>query len=757
MRSIVKYVFVAMLIMFAGCAGTEEYNNGKFFLEHGDYAMALRTFEKALKKNPGFAKDKVFQDKLVAAKCHRAEQLFWDVVSSADSGGTVEGARIRLEETARLDPHNRKVQFSLKSIAEPESGGGAGKVYAEGIAYYDKKNWYKAMTCFAQTIELQMEHIPARIKRFECTKPINKADEQFQLGTRLVDEKRLAAAVAALKESMAISPFHPEAGEVLEAVEKKKAKAQDLYGKGKESAEKADWNTAEKAFTAAIDIWSDYEEARQGLVGACLKQADIYEDQGLSGHEFVKVVVAMKAKPSYEGLSERARKLRDQLLDSVGCRVGLLVTDAGGDGRKAGKVEAGILSAEQKYLPNVFKIATREEMQISEISPEYLIMCKVIELDAATEKSTEEKSERIKVGTKNVPNPNYFKTKEAYERASSQAEYFSRQSRQTDLGPAFGLVAGLSKLGSDMAVSNTPMYIEEDVYETRHFAVGSYYHSASISLSTRITEPASSSLVDSIILSDTDSETSDKEYGVDLLSPLTQSSCEQVCQKVAFGLAKAHSEKFLDAANMSVRKGQTAIGVENCVKVLLIAPEQVSETVRWANQVIETETESKDFASSLIQLGFTSTIRHVARSKLGSTAVLGTQRTEIEERTVTGFEQRSLKTSTSTPEADRLGLQVRELDQVEKKSLEKRMSSAVYQKALRMSSVKPWEGVVIINIRQGSKAEQRSLNVGDIIIKFDNKAIRNVADYRRAVNEADLNRDIFILIIRNNNAHYIKL
>ena len=73
-----------LVVFLAGCAGTEEYKNAQIYLKLGDYTPALQNFERALEKNPDFAKDRVFQEKLLAAKRGRARQLLRKALSAAD-------------------------------------------------------------------------------------------------------------------------------------------------------------------------------------------------------------------------------------------------------------------------------------------------------------------------------------------------------------------------------------------------------------------------------------------------------------------------------------------------------------------------------------------------------------------------------------------------------------------------------------------------------------------------------------------------
>lgn len=917
MRRIIKYTFVVLVVFFAGCAGTEEYKSAQRYLERGDYTPALMNFERALEKNPDYHKDKGFQEKLQAAKRGRAKQLLRKALSAADTGATLEVVKRDLKEAATLDPKNRHVQNALRSISEPESDS-AGKIYAEGIAYHDKKDWYKAESSFAKAISLQEEHILARMKRFESATNIDKADEKYRLGIELRDEKRLAGATAALKESLEISPFHPEAGDALEAVEKKKAEAEDLYRRGKESVEKGDWNAAEKNFTAVLDIWSVYDQARMGLAEACLNQVDDYEHQALPGHALIKCVRALEAIPDNRAVKQKSETLKDQLLDSISCRVGLLVTDASGDGRKAAKVEAGLLLAHREYWPRFLKIATREEMKITEVSPKYLVLCKVLDLYAETEKSVEHQSERVKVGTKKIPNPDYYATKDAYERANQQEQYYGSQS---GLGPGLGkLAAGMDRMGAEMALGRTPMYLEEDVYETRHEYLNKYNQSSVASFELKISNPSDGSLMYSDVVNESDSRITVvtsledwSEFHTSMLSDIKSSelrsafqtdimdgdikmctgmyaalrpcdeetliqthitsATEKIIRSVVWRINEAEVEEMLINAKRLLEHQDVENAIEMIVKVALLNPTQKSEDSFQAFQRIEKLAGIKNICESIVRLGLaihfhngwigaavqdlgwlnrssTSSdaqvggftrlggclvfevnqgspaeraglrvqdiivslggieiknardlVKLVASSRVGEKVRMGIWRKgnefEIEvkiaqdpsvadkpfspvnsdvyssdhidilspsKQTPSNELGNQLNTHRANPGAgtsivgaDKLGLQVRELDQVEKKSLAERTPSVIYQKALRSSSTNPGEGVIITNIRQGSKASKGSLNVGDIIIKFDNEAIRNVFDYQKAVKKADLNKDIFILIIRGNNGHYIKL
>ena len=299
-------------------------------------------------------------------------------------------------------------------------------------------------------------------------------------------------------------------------------------------------------------------------------------------------------------LEWKIRNLHDSLLRSISCRVGLLVTDAGGDGRKAGKIEAAILSSQNIYWPKFFSVVTREEMKIAEISPQYLVLCKVLELDAKTEKSVKHKSERVKTGTKRIPNPNYLATKDAYERANQKEQNYSQRS---GLSAGLGkLSAGLDRMGAEMALGNTPMYLEDDVYETRLYTVTKYQHAASISLNTRITESATSVLIGSVMLSDSDVKNSNEAYGVDLLSPLTLKCCNELAPKIVTHLTQAYAEIFLQSALKTLNAGEPELAVESFVKALIIYPERGTQVERRASSSIENATRARNITSVLRKL-----------------------------------------------------------------------------------------------------------------------------------------------------------
>lgn len=671
MKGLMKFGFVVLVVLFAGCAGTKEYKIAKRHLEYGEYGLALSSFKTALEKNPDFARDEGFQKSLRTAKWYRAKELFLEALSSADAGKLNESTG-NLNEAIVLDPNNQQVKDALKSITEPQAER-AGEAYARGVMHFDKKDWQEAKACFTQAIELKREHILARVRRFECTTKISESNVRFELAKNLISGKKLTGAMTALKESLAISPLHPEAGEVLETVEKQKAEAEELYRKAKESAAREDWNAAEKSFSAAVDIWSDYEDARKGLAEACLRQVDAYEEQNLLGHALIKCVMALEAVPDYKGLDKRARDLRDELIDSATCRVGLIVEDAGGDGRKAGKMEAAILSAQQESWPRFLKVATMAEMKISAVSPEYLIMCKVLELDAEKDKSVETKSERVKVGTKKSLNPKYMQYKKELE--------------QLDPG-CFAAFA------TALALQGTPEYIYEDVYETRHHVVTTYHHSASVSLMTRITEPATGTLVDSFVLSDKDAQSSDEEYGVDILSPIMKKCCDKLCRKVEFNLVEAHAGKLLEGARKSLEAGGSDEAVEACVKILLIAQERASETANQANQRIKENLGCKDFGISLTQLGLRLSIQDLEYG-------------EDPTQTMSG----------KTIGRGRLGVHFQELTP---------------ELAARLGSTHT-KGIVILAVEKDSAAEKAGLKQGDIIVEFNGQRVGKREEFTRKV------------------------
>jgi len=64
-------------------------------------------------------------------------------------------------------------------------------------------------------------------------------------------------------------------------------------------------------------------------------------------------------------------------------------------------------------------------------------------------------------------------------------------------------------------------------------------------------------------------------------------------------------------------------------------------------------------------------------------------------------------------------------------------------------------GVVITEVERGSIADQAGLKPGDVILEIGRKQIKNLDDYRKAVNELEKGRSALFLVKRGDNTIYI--
>lgn len=67
------------------------------------------------------------------------------------------------------------------------------------------------------------------------------------------------------------------------------------------------------------------------------------------------------------------------------------------------------------------------------------------------------------------------------------------------------------------------------------------------------------------------------------------------------------------------------------------------------------------------------------------------------------------------------------------------------------------EGVIILEISPGSRAEEAGLKRGDLVVEINRTPLKSLSDYNRAVEKIQKNQPVLILVNREGRQFYLSL
>jgi serine protease Do len=75
----------------------------------------------------------------------------------------------------------------------------------------------------------------------------------------------------------------------------------------------------------------------------------------------------------------------------------------------------------------------------------------------------------------------------------------------------------------------------------------------------------------------------------------------------------------------------------------------------------------------------------------------------------------------------------------------------------RRLGIQDSQGVIITNVESGSIAEEAGLRPGDVILEINKRQIKNLDDYRKAIDSVKSGQTALLLVKRDKNTLYVAL
>lgn len=254
------------------------YETGLLLHREGEYEAAIGQYIEAIGLDPSL--DRAYAA-LTDAQVAGAQARLALAIESADAGDLLRAAE-HARRAAQLDGENADAVAAAASLGAVEEvlAEAQRAPYAQGRQLASERQWKLAAERFAVVVEASPMYLPARAALHRAAYFQSRSEAMANAGIALLQSRRLGPAVEQLSGAVAIWPYHPDAGALLEQAQAGIEEASDRAMRAQRAASAGDLIQAAQLAESALETDSSNQPARDVLRDAQRGLADGEVAQG---------------------------------------------------------------------------------------------------------------------------------------------------------------------------------------------------------------------------------------------------------------------------------------------------------------------------------------------------------------------------------------------------------------------------------------------------------------------------------------------